>query len=168
MNLYITAGTVDYLIGIEKKHRNETMVTIANGIDGAMLVHETNGGTVFKEPRRYTVIGSAGLFPKKGFVALNNIPVTEEGRPVFEHQIKGLLTLAAKERDLDAIRLLRPLSSNTYIILTIWKTEIAYQNAKSLLDLQIKKEGVDLQPKIFVSSPYIKTYTIIENDDSSH
>ena len=56
------------------------MLLMQNG-ETALLLHETSEKTVFASPRRYEVVDGKGLLQEKGFVVMNNIPVTEEGRP---------------------------------------------------------------------------------------
>lgn len=164
MNIYITSGTLDYLKGIENKYPTETIVTMVNE-NGALLLHETIEASVFKEPRKYEVIDSEGIINKEGYVVINYIPVTEEGRPLFEHQFKWRQSLVETEPGFIAIRVLRPFSSNTYIILTIWESEIAFQschNFKAFLETYSKgsEKGIDSQLKIFTSGAYASKYTI--------
>jgi heme oxygenase (mycobilin-producing) len=165
LNIFITAGTLDYLKSIENKYPSETMVTMAND-SGALLLHETNGATVFKEPRKYEVFDSAGNIKRSGFVVMNNFPVTDEGRPLFEQELKKRTKIYLNEPGFIAIRALRPLLSNTYVTLTIWETEMDYQNSKNLNSfsnaLNKKGIGVDHQPKIFTSESYASQYTIID------
>jgi heme-degrading monooxygenase HmoA len=164
MNVYITAGTVDYLKKIENKYPSETMVTLANAT-AALLLHETDGGTVFKEPRKYDVLDSAGEFKESGFVVMNNVPVTDEGRPLFENEYHDRAKILSNDPGFIAARVLRPLSSNPYIILTIWESEVNFQTSKNLHQfsslLEQKELGIDQLPKIFTSNPYINQYTII-------
>ncbi len=130
MNVYVTAGTFEYLIKLALKYPQETMVPLVNE-NGALLLHETNEATIFKEPRRYEVLDSVGNFPIKGLVVMNNIPVTDEGRPLFEYQFKNRTGKIENVPGFMAIRVLRPLSSNTYVILTVWENETAYQQWKT-------------------------------------
>jgi heme-degrading monooxygenase HmoA len=163
VNVYLTTGTFDYLKKIEAKYPDE-MITLVNQSE-ALLFHETSGPTVFKQPRRYEAIAASGEIKKEGFAVMNNIPVTEEGRPLFEHLIKKQVPLVEKAEGLAALRFLRPLSSNTYIIMTVWKSEAAFnkwQNSNSFFDLKDKGFGDDGQPKIFESSSYVRKYLISE------
>jgi heme-degrading monooxygenase HmoA len=160
MNVYITAGTLDFLKKIENKYHDEPMVAMLNE-NGALLLHETNGQTVFNEPRRYEVLESYGKLQKKGFVVMHNISVTDEGRPLFEHQFKKQAETIVNAQGLTALRLLRPVSSNPYIIMTVWEHQALYQKwqgSNSTLD-QLKT-SFDGQTKIFTSSPYVSKYTI--------
>jgi heme oxygenase (mycobilin-producing) len=160
MNVYITTGTFEYLKAMEIRYPTESMVTMVNE-DSALLLHETSKTSVFKEPRKYEVVGSSGLIGKEGYVVIHNIPVTEEGSPLFEHQFKNLPSLLEKEMGYIAMRVLRPLSSNTYLILTTWESALTFEDRKILLDSEIKKgyENVN-HSNIFTSAPYVSKYTI--------
>jgi heme oxygenase (mycobilin-producing) len=160
MNVYITTGTFEYLKGIEMRYPTESMVTMVNE-DSALLLHETSKTSVFKEPRKYEVVGSSGLIRKEGYVVMNNFPVAEESVPIVEHQYKDLPILLEKEIGLIAIRVLRPLSSNIYIILTIWESAITFEDRKTLLDSEIKKGYKNVNhSNIFTSGEYVSKYTI--------
>jgi heme oxygenase (mycobilin-producing) len=167
MKVYITAGTLNFLKSIEAKYPEETMVLMVNQ-NGALLLHETNGSSFFKEPRKYDSIDSAGEWPKDGFVVMNNVPVTEEGRPLFEHYFKNRIGKIENESGFIAIRVLRPLSSNTYVILTVWENEMSYQRwqgSNSFFEADVKKgadKGIDSQLIFFASGSYVSKYTIVE------
>ncbi|WP_066068376.1 antibiotic biosynthesis monooxygenase family protein [Neobacillus soli] len=165
MYVYMTAGTFEFLKKVETKYPKENMITMMNE-NGALLLHESIGATVFKEPRRYEVLETSGEMKKEGYAVMNNIPVTEEGRPLFEHQFKNRYSKFENEQGFIALRVLRPLSSNTYVILTVWEKEIYYQkwqNSESFFEAHKNKAaGIDLQPKIFASAAYVSKYTITE------
>lgn len=60
-----------------------------------------------------------------------------------------------------AIRVLRPLSSNTYLILTIWESALTYEERKTLFDSEFKKRYEKVNhSNIFTSAPYVSKYTI--------
>ncbi|PLT27728.1 antibiotic biosynthesis monooxygenase family protein [Peribacillus deserti] len=168
MNVFITAGTADYLSSIKKKHSQEHMI-LMNGMENALLLHETEENTVFSQPRKYEVLDSAGALTDHGFVVMNNIPVTDEGRPIFEYRFKNRAGLIEKEPGFIAIRVLRPLNSDTYVILTVWETQQDFsnwQNSQSFSKAHAKKEGAAAeqapQKTIFSGSSYVTNYAISE------
>jgi heme-degrading monooxygenase HmoA len=164
MNVYITVGTFGYLKTIKEKNPQEKIVIMEND-DSALLLHETEGETVFKEPRRYEVIDASGDIGTEGYVVLNNIPVTDEGRPIFEYRFKNRSKQIENEPGFQAIRVLRPLSSNTYIVLTVWENETAFSNWKNSSSFQVAhKKQEETQPKaqIFASPSYTTKYTLKE------
>ena len=169
MNVFITSGTYDFLKTIKKKNSGEKMV-LMEGAEGAALVHETNGKTVFASPRRYEVVDAAGEIAEHGYVVLNNIPVTDEGRPLFEHRFKNRAGAIENEAGFVAIRVLRPLDSNTYVIYTQWKNAKAFENWKTsdAYNQAHKKrgteEGLDKRPNIFSGPSYLTTFTVPEEN----
>lgn len=165
MNIFITAGTFDFLKKMENQYPEEIMVTMINQ-NGALLLHETNGKTLFKEPRRYEVLEASGELKKEGLAVMNNIPVTDEGRPVFEHHMKNSARKVENQPGFIGFRVLRPLASNTYVIMTVWEDERSYQKWQSSESFfgahQTKAFVNNLQPKIFESGSYVSKYTITE------
>ncbi|CAM3778269.1 antibiotic biosynthesis monooxygenase family protein [Mesobacillus thioparans] len=166
MNLFITSGTADFLLKLKEKHQGENMV-LMNSNESSILVHETEGKTLFSSPRKYEVIDSAGTLGREGFAVFNNIPVTDEGRPLFEDRFLNRPRMIENEPGFVAIRVLRPLSSNTYIILTIWENESSFENwQKSKAYAHAHKNrgtetGIDgAKPNIFESASYVSKYYI--------
>ncbi|MFZ7945290.1 antibiotic biosynthesis monooxygenase family protein [Neobacillus sp. 19] len=163
MNIYMTAGTFDFLKRMENMYPNEKMVTMINE-NGALLLHETMGKTKFNQPRRYEVFESVGEIKKEGLAVMNHVSVTDEGRPVFEHQCKGEAGNLKSTPGLMALRLLRPLSTNTYVFLTVWETEVYYQgwqNSTSFFKID-QNNIIGSQQKVFTSAPYVSKYSITE------
>lgn len=169
MNLYIAYGTEDYLSRIVEKHPNENMCLIKNA-DRTLLLHETMGKTIFKEGHPYEVIDSAGSFPEEGFVVFNNIPVRDEGRPVFEDRFQNRPRLIENEPGFQTIRVLRPLKSDTYIILTIWEGEHSFKSWQQSRAYEHAhkqrgtKEGIDQKASVFSGSSYVTNYYIVTEE----
>jgi heme oxygenase (mycobilin-producing) len=166
LNFYITSGTFDFLKKVKDKHPHENMLLMGD-IESSVILHETNGDTVFSQPRKYEVIDSVGTFDKTGFAVMNNIPVTDEGRPLIEYRFKNRQGKIEKQPGFVAIRVLRPLSSNTYVILTLWENQAAFKKWKesdSFQSAHKKTEGKShAQPQnIFAGPAYITTYSIAE------
>ena len=98
---------------------------------------------------------------------LNNIPVTEDGRSTFEGRFQQRARLIEQEPGFQAIRVLRPLDTDTYVIMTIWGNESDFKNwqtSKAYEHAHKKRntsEGVDLQqPTIFPRPSFVTTYSV--------
>ncbi|MBM4764175.1 antibiotic biosynthesis monooxygenase [Bacillus sp. B15-48] len=166
MNFYITSGTLEFLKKLMTKHPQEKILLMGDD-DSAVLFHETSGKTIFNQPRKYEVINSVGSFDKAGYAVLNHIPVTDEGRPLFEYQFKNRQGKIEHQPGFAAIRVLRPLVSNTYVILTLWENEAAFSKWKETDAFQMahKKQKTGAQPpNIFAGPSYITTYSIAEEE----
>ncbi|HZG72300.1 MAG TPA: antibiotic biosynthesis monooxygenase [Chondromyces sp.] len=171
MYIYLTSGTYDFLKTIKQKHTNETMILMENP-ETAMLVHETEHKSVFQTPRRYEVLDSSGQLAEHGLIVFNNIPVTDEGRPVFEYRFKNRAGMIENSPGFQAFRVLRPLDGNTYIIMTQWKDKQSFEAWKTSQSFkkahgQGKEPGVDHGPKIFSSPSYVTTYTVPSETNES-
>jgi heme oxygenase (mycobilin-producing) len=170
MKIYMTNGTFDFLKTVQNKNSAEKMVLMQDA-DNALLLHETEGKTLFNEPRSYEVLDSTGSLESRGFIVMNNIPVTEEGRPLFEYRFKNRAGAVENEPGFISIRVLRPLSSDTYVILTQWESEKDFKNwqdSKAYEKAHEKRgtdQGIDVQrPNIFARPSFVTTYYIPEAD----
>jgi heme oxygenase (mycobilin-producing) len=166
MKLYMATGTYEFLKKLEQKHSNESMVIMQNA-ETSLLIHETEGDTVFQEPRRYEVVDRSGSFQKNGFVVCNNIPVTDEGRPLFEYRFKNRAGLIEKVPGFVAIRVLRPLDTDTYVIMTLWENEkafIRWKNSEQYSNAHGKNNKGENKKEIFPRASYVTQYTI-PNDE---
>lgn len=136
MKIYMTTGTFDYLKKIVEKYSNEEMAVMINE-DHALILHETNGNTFFKAPRSFDVLESDGDIKNAVFIDINNITVTDEGRLLIEHHFKNCHEIILSEPGYIAFRFLKPLYSNTYILLTAWRSEHAFLEWKKSTSFQL-------------------------------
>lgn len=169
MNIYLTSGTTDFMETLRKRHSNESMI-VMNGSGNSVLLHETAGKTLFATPRSYEVLSSSGTLKEEGFFALNNIPVTDEGRPVFEHRLLSRIDQIENEQGFIAFRLLRPVESDTYIVLTQWTNKGDFKSweksdtYKTVHESNESGAGLDKMPHIFTSAAYVTTYKTTQDD----
>lgn len=167
MNVYITSGTSDYLQKIVEENQDQTFLMMKDQEEQTLLLHETNSESIFNEAREYEVIDQTGDLAGAGYAVLNNIPVTDEGRPLFEYRFKNRARMVESEPGFAAIRVLRPLNSDTYIILTLWNSEkdfLNWQTSKAYDHAHKKRgtsEGIDQQP-IFPRPSYATKFNIVE------
>ncbi|ATH94947.1 Heme-degrading monooxygenase HmoB [Bacillus glycinifermentans] len=167
MNFYITYGTLDFLKKIARQHDLENMLFM-KGPDSAVLFHETDGKSVFQAPRSYEVIDQSGTLEQTGFAVLNNIPVTQEGRPLFETRFKNRAGKIESRPGFKALKVLRPKDSDTYIVLTLWESEQAFQdwkNSTSFKEAHDKPQssaGINQKGTIFSRPSYISSYYSVE------
>lgn len=171
MYIYLTSGTGDFLEQVKNKYSNEHMILI-HGEGNSVLIHETEGKTVFATPRKFEVLDSVNDLEEHGFFVFNNIPVTDEGRPVFEHRFLESSRAIENEPGFVAFRLLRPIKSDTYIVMTqwhgphsfdAWKSSKAYETAHARRD---DSTGIR-QQNIFSAASYVTTYSAIPKEEDS-
>ncbi|GIN19281.1 MAG TPA: antibiotic biosynthesis monooxygenase [Bacillus bacterium] len=162
MYTYITTGTYYFLKKLEEQHPDECMLLMQNA-ETALLWHETKGATVFQSPRKYEVIHSSGQLEKKGFIACNHVPVREEGRPVFEFKFTERMKKVESFPGFTAFRLLRPLSNDTYIVMTMWRDEEAYKDWKqssSFVESHSKALQSAESTSVFSGPSYVSVFVL--------
>ncbi|PKR86687.1 antibiotic biosynthesis monooxygenase family protein [Heyndrickxia camelliae] len=163
MYVYITTGTYDFLEKIKKKYANENMILMQNG-QNSLLLHETTKKSVFEVPRKYQVVEGSGELDCKGLAVFNHVPVTDEGRPVFEYRFKERIPAITQVSGFKAIRLLRPLKGDTYIGFSLWENEKAYSDWKHSNSFEeAHKANTEAEFKSIFSGPaYFTQYVIPE------
>ncbi len=168
MNFYVTFGSADYLSKTAAENKEEQMLLMQNE-DKGILFHESEASSVFKEPKKYKVLDGTGDFQKGSYAVLNNIPVSDEGKPLFEQRFKERARMIEGEPGFIAIRVLRPKNDDTYVILTLWEDEKSFKNwqQSKAYDQAHKKrgtnEGVD-QKSIFPRPSFVTTYHAVETN----
>lgn len=169
MYIYRTFGTIDFLSKLKSAHRHETMLLMTGEDDQSLLLHETESKSLFNEGTGYEVIDHAGSLKGPGFAVFNNIPVNDEGRTTFEYRFKNRARLIEQEPGFCAIRVLRPIKHDTYVILTIWESETDFQNwqsSKAYNEAHKNRgtsEGIDKQ-SIFLRPSYVTKYTVLDEN----
>ncbi|MFC5541820.1 MAG: antibiotic biosynthesis monooxygenase [Bacilli bacterium] len=161
MNFYMTTGTPTFMEKLHKKYEHEKML-ILYGANQTLLLHETAGKTVFQTPRKYEVVDGMNELQQAGYFTFYHIPVSDEGRPVFEKNIVQRLKGMKDQTGLTAMRLLRPKKSETYIILLQWKDKRSYDIWKKYDPIAQELENFSVGVKkdnIFNAATYISTYS---------
>ncbi|KAB2337141.1 antibiotic biosynthesis monooxygenase [Cytobacillus depressus] len=164
MYIYMTNGTFDFLQKLKDKYPKEKMLLMQNN-EGAVLIHETFKKTLFSAPRRYEVIESIGNLENTGFVALHHIPVTDDDKPTFEYRFKNNAKQLQSFQGFTALRVLRPIKSNMYVVLTLWideKSYIGWEKSQVYQSFFQDTKAISTQTKMFMGSAYVSKYYIAE------
>ncbi len=163
VKFYLTSGTPDFMERLMNKYPNEPM-TLLHGNGNSVVMHESDKKTVFATPRQFDVIDGAGQFQQRGFVAMHNVPVMDESRPLFEEQlIKGIAPLKA-DASLIAYRVLRPIKATIYVVVTQWAGPASFDTwihsayFKTTLAPLLDSSGSPTQ-HLFDSKTYVSTFT---------
>lgn len=138
------------------------LVLISDGDAIAIKEHETDSGDNIEA---YEILDQKGQLDDGNFAVFNNIPVTDEGREQFESRFQNRAGLVEAEPGFAAIRILRPLDSDTYVILTMWQDESSFanwQSSQAYSHAHKKRgtsEGIDKRPNIFPRPSFVTTYS---------
>ncbi|MDY0396035.1 antibiotic biosynthesis monooxygenase [Virgibacillus halophilus] len=130
MKAFMTTGSYELLKKIAEKHRNLQFIYM-QGTGGTLAYYEDEGNSVFSSGRDFEILLTKGEIKKEGFVAMNNIPVMEEGQPVFEEQFRQRQENIESAAGFQAFRLLKPCSGHTYIVLTQWNSAKDFEDWKA-------------------------------------
>ena len=151
MNIHVTYGDVTELKAIKESLTSEQLVLMELGNE-AVLIQENDGTAGFAEADSYTVLDASGEIINGNYAVFNNIPVTTEGRELFE------------QRFMDRARQIE----DTYVILTKWEDEAsfkAWQNSQAYANAHNKRgtdEGIDKKPNIFSRPSFVTTYQKVD------
>ncbi|PKR78288.1 antibiotic biosynthesis monooxygenase [Halalkalibacillus sediminis] len=161
--LWITHGTTDYLTSLKEK---DNSIVVSEDEDKAVAFIEGESQEVFKEAHEYEVIDHEGSLSQEGFIVLNNIPVTQEGRPIFEDRFKNRAGKIEDTEGFQAIRILRPKNSNTYIVFTQWKDEASFKQWREskAFDKAHQKSGPESKekPSFIAGESYLTKLNVVK------
>ncbi|ASN06571.1 antibiotic biosynthesis monooxygenase family protein [Virgibacillus necropolis] len=163
MEAYMTNGTLEFIKKLIDKHPGIDFYLMNSG-GNALAYYENNNENVFESGRAYDVLLNNGTIQEKGFVVMNNITVTEDGRTVFEDRFKQRSSTIDSSPGFQAFRLLRPQSGNKYVVLTQWASVEDFNNWKNsdAFKKQHQNGGETKPPAYFADKPYITSYNMVE------
>ena len=163
VKFYLTSGTPEFMERLMNKYAKEPMILL-HGKGNSVVMHESDKKTVFATPRQFEVIDGAGQFQQRGFVAMHNVPVMDESRPLFEEQLlKGIAPLK-EDSSLIAYRVLRPIKATIYVVVTQWAGPASFDTwihsayFKTTLKPILDSSGSPTQ-NLFDSKTYVSTFT---------
>lgn len=163
MELHKWEGHRDEAMAITASLPNARLIYMTDG-EEAVLLHESQKGTILPGAASYEILNAVGDINHGYFAVFNNIPVSEEGKAVFESRFSKRAGLVEKEPGFAAIRVLRPLNSETYVILTLWEDEQAFKNwqqSEAYSNAHAKRgteTGIDKKPNVLPRPSFVKTY----------
>ncbi|MBY7143053.1 antibiotic biosynthesis monooxygenase [Virgibacillus sp. NKC19-3] len=165
MKAFMTIGTVDFLQKIAAKHE-EIHIYFMNSKEGTLAYYEDESKNIFSSGKAYEIIIGSGYMEEKGYVVMNNIPVTDDGKAIFEDRFKNRQNVADKMPGFQAFRFLRPMKGNTYVVLTQWKSEKDFENWKNSEAFKKAHQGqASKPPAYFPNKPFITTYHMHEPEE---
>ncbi|SES99700.1 Heme-degrading monooxygenase HmoA [Salinibacillus kushneri] len=164
MKVLMTIGTLEYLQKIKQDHPEANILIMQNATNG-LAYYEGNNDDVFSEERTYETVDSVGEMKEEGYVVMNNIPVTDEGRPIFEDHFLNRQGKIEEMPGFQAIRVLRPVHGNTYIILTQWENEKRFHDWKNSQSFarahQNQSEKNQERPSYSAGPSYVTAYSMV-------
>lgn len=161
----MTNGTKDLMEKIMIKHENLT-IHLMNSAASTLAYYEDDKKSIFKAGRAYEIIVQNGNIEEEGYVVMNNIPLSEEGIPVFEYRFKKRQKDLNTVEGFQAFRLLKPQKGNTYVVLTQWATEEDYEAWKDSDNFTKAHQNQAIKPPAyFTERPFITAYSMGDEEE---
>ncbi|WP_079529344.1 antibiotic biosynthesis monooxygenase family protein [Halobacillus hunanensis] len=169
MIVSMTNGTLNYLAKLDQQYK-EANLLFMQAQDKTVAYYEGDEPSIFEEGRDYEIVDSAGDVQNTGYVVMNNIPVSSEGRPLFEDRFKKRVGSVEGMDGFQAIRILRPVKGNTYVVFTQWRNEQSFEDWKNsqAFEKAHQNSGPDhkQKPSFIDGKPYITKYHMTQLDES--
>jgi|SRR5699024_9795199 len=164
---FMTTGTYSFLKQLEESKPKIDFHFMKSDAHVLMYYESERKKSVFAAGRSYEVLFQSGSVAEKGFVVMNNIPVTDDNRPVFEDRFKNRSRKIEVMPGFVAFRLLKPLKGSTYIVLTQWRTKKDYDLWTESEQFKQAHDNKMRQPAYFGDRPFLHTYYLIEDEEES-
>lgn len=169
MNLYTASGTPDFLQKITEKYPQEHLILLT-GVDKSIILHETEGKTIFSLPQKYVVAESYGDIEQYGYYVLHHFSADGGNRDMLVQQFKTVLGKLYDDPTIRSFRLLTPQKGKGQVVfLTHWSGPHSYESwtnsniYKNHFESILNVEAQSIQ-KIFDGDNYIATYNAIPKE----
>lgn len=162
---YMTIGTIDFLEKLDEKYP-ELEFKLMENREGGLAYYEHSPKEVFETGRKYEILEKAGDMQDTGYVVMNNIPVPEEGKPLFEDRFKKRKGAVETMPGFFAFRLLKPLKGDKYVVLTQWASQKYFEYWKESNVFSEAHETPAEKPSSYLfQNAYISTYKMYVEED---
>lgn len=163
---FMTTGTYPFLKQIVKKKEDHLKFYFMQGGTHVLAYYESEQRkSVFSAGRSYEILFQTGQIEKTGFVVMNNIPVTDDNRPVFEDRFRHRGRKVEIMPGFISFRLLKPLQGNTYIVFTQWQRKKDYELWTESEQFKRAHDNKMRKPAYFGDRPFLHMYYVIEEKD---
>lgn len=167
MYSFMTTGTTHFLKNITDQYPDIPFHFMRSGASTLAYYEGEQKKGIFVSGRSYEILHQFGDVEKKGFVVMQSIPVTEDGKKIFEERAKSQFSMIEKSGGLVAARLLKQLKGLQYIIFTQWKTEQDYalwQRSDSYKEAGFS--NLARLPAYFSERPFTSTYIMLKDEEA--
>lgn len=165
MKAFMTGGTLDFLVKLAEKHKQLHFHLMINA-SSTLAYYEADGKSVFGAGRSYSILFESGSIQEEGYVVMNHIPLTEEGKPVFVDRFRQRQDNINAMPGFQAFRLLEPLKGNTYVIVTQWASKGHFENWRDSDEFTKSHHNSAVKPPAyFAKRPFVSTYKMVDEEE---
>lgn len=165
MYSFMTTGTAHFLKTVTDAHPTLQFHFMKSGATTLVLYESEKKKSIFVSGHSFEHLYTYENIHKKGFVVMDFIPVMEDTMPVFEERVLAVLPKLHRLEGLVALRFLKQVKSNRYVILTQWETErhyVDWQRSPSFEQTNILH--LARLPAYFAERPFTKSYVMLKED----
>lgn len=155
----MTNGTYPFLEKLKEKQHTSPFLLLHNGVK-TVAYYEDTKPTIFESSRDYHVLEKVGTLTETGFCSMSHLPVTEEGKPIFEMDFKQKVKEITLVDGVIASRILQPERGHSYILLVEWQEQKYFQKWKSTEPLPTKKKDSYISGEV-----YTETFDVGEEEE---
>ncbi len=159
MKAFMTNGTYEFLEKLKEKQAISPFLLMHNGVK-TIAYYEDTKQSIFESGRNYQILEQIGKLIEVGFISLSHIPVTDEGHPIFEMDVKEQVKEMTKTDGVVAARILQPEQGYTYILLIEWQEQKHYQAWKNTDPLPNKQKV-----SYIAGDVYTETFEVGEEEE---
>jgi heme-degrading monooxygenase HmoA len=166
MKAFMTNGTLDYLVKLTEKHNKLDFHLMINAASTLAYYEASSKRSVFGAGREYVILLESGKILVDGYVVMNNIPLTEEGKPLFMDRFRQRQDVVNTIPGFQAFRLLKPTKGNTYVIFTQWASEACFEQWKESDEFATSHDNITVKPPAyFAKRPFVSKYRMVDEED---
>ncbi|HLQ73279.1 MAG TPA: antibiotic biosynthesis monooxygenase [Bacillota bacterium] len=166
MRGHMTTGTFSFLKSFTTKNKHIDFFFMNSGSNTLIYYEsEQNEKKIFTSGQSYEVVISDGELKQEGYVVMHHIPISDESMPLFENHLRNKSNIRQTVTDIHALRLLKPLKGNTYIILTYWPNQKIYELWKDTdVYEQLVTNNSVRSPGYYTDETFITSGAMIDKD----
>src|SRR5690625_7140655 len=116
MRVYMTNGTLSFLIKLVKKHPSIQFYFMRNE-QGVLVYYEGTKKKVFSAGRTFQTLQHVGTIKQKGYMMTEHVPIQGDSKPLFERQLPSFVESLAQVTGIIAVRMLKQRSRYNYDVL---------------------------------------------------
>lgn len=127
--IFVTTGTEHYLRQLMANYVGAN-VTLLQNHSQSLLYQESTGDKLFQEGMEYRVLQSSGSLKGFGIVVFEYIQLRDEEIPIFLQMYQHASLHFADTQGLQSTKLAKSISTNKFLMISFWDSEIFFQDWK--------------------------------------
>lgn len=166
MHAFTTSGTLPFLKNLTEAHPRLEFFFMNSGNSWFVYYEQEKKKSIFVSGRTYTILHTYGKLQKKGFVTMEHIPVTDDGVDVFKERYQQISSVLEKRSGVQAMRLLKQVKRQEYVVLTQWETEryeADWRRSSAYDENDVKK--MTRLSAYFAARPFTNSYTMLKEEE---